>query len=188
MDWLSGRLRCEQRSGRAPLTRLVLAIYADRYAAPRSAGAAGSSVDRSVTASPAPPDLRLPGHSRVSPAEDVAPISMAVMVRFLVLYDKPQDAAAFDRHYREVHVPMAEKLPGLRRYTVSHNPAPIRVSAGDGTWSWVGARCESFPQRRHVRCRPQRRVDLEDGVIADGELLSEQQMMRSYLGRHPPAL
>jgi hypothetical protein len=31
MDWLSGRLRCEQRSGRAPLTRLVLAIYADRY-------------------------------------------------------------------------------------------------------------------------------------------------------------
>ncbi len=81
-----------------------------------------------MTARPAPPDLRLPGHSRVSPAEDVAPISMAVMVRFLVLYDKPQDAAAFDRHYREVHVPMAEKLPGLRRYTVSHNPAPIRVS------------------------------------------------------------
>lgn len=48
------------------------------------------------------------------------------MVRFLVLYDEPQDAEAFDRHYREVHIPLARKLPGLRRYTISRQPAPIR--------------------------------------------------------------
>jgi uncharacterized protein (TIGR02118 family) len=48
------------------------------------------------------------------------------MVRFLVLYDAPDDPEAFDRHYREVHIPLAKKLPGLRRYTISRNVAGIR--------------------------------------------------------------
>jgi uncharacterized protein (TIGR02118 family) len=48
------------------------------------------------------------------------------MVRFLVVYPQPTDAAAFDRHYFDVHVPLAKQLPGLRRYTVSRNTAPIR--------------------------------------------------------------
>ena len=48
------------------------------------------------------------------------------MVRFIVLYDQPEDAEAFDRHYREVHIPLAKKLPGLRRYTISRNARPVR--------------------------------------------------------------
>ena len=36
------------------------------------------------------------------------------MVRFIVLYDKPEDTEAFDRHYREIHIPLTKKLPGLR--------------------------------------------------------------------------
>jgi uncharacterized protein (TIGR02118 family) len=48
------------------------------------------------------------------------------MVRFIVLYDQPEDAGAFDRHYREVHIPLAKKLPGLRRYTISRNARPVR--------------------------------------------------------------
>jgi uncharacterized protein (TIGR02118 family) len=43
------------------------------------------------------------------------------MVRMLVLYGPPADPEAFDRHYREVHIPLAKKLPGLRQYTVSRN-------------------------------------------------------------------
>lgn len=43
-----------------------------------------------------------------------------------MLYSQPQDAEAFDRHYRNVHIPLAKKLPGLRRYTISRNPDPIR--------------------------------------------------------------
>jgi uncharacterized protein (TIGR02118 family) len=45
------------------------------------------------------------------------------MVRLLVLYNPPEDAAAFDKHYDEVHIPLAKKLPGLLRYTVSRNLA-----------------------------------------------------------------
>ena len=56
------------------------------------------------------------------------------MVRFLVLYDAPEDPEAFDRHYREVHIPLAKKLPGLRRYTVSRNVTGIR---GGGSYYLV---------------------------------------------------
>jgi uncharacterized protein (TIGR02118 family) len=51
---------------------------------------------------------------------------MRPMVRFLVLYNKPHDAEAFERHYREIHIPLAKKLPGLRRYTISRDTTPVR--------------------------------------------------------------
>jgi uncharacterized protein (TIGR02118 family) len=41
------------------------------------------------------------------------------MAKLLVLYNEPADAAAFDRHYFETHVPIANKIPGVRSYTVS---------------------------------------------------------------------
>jgi uncharacterized protein (TIGR02118 family) len=52
------------------------------------------------------------------------------MVRFLVLYDTPADPEAFDRHYREIHIPLAKQLPGLRRYTISRNHQPVRGDRG----------------------------------------------------------
>jgi uncharacterized protein (TIGR02118 family) len=45
------------------------------------------------------------------------------MMRLMVLYGRPDDTEAFDRHYREVHIPLAKKLPGLRAYTVSQGVA-----------------------------------------------------------------
>jgi len=46
--------------------------------------------------------------------------------RFLAVYDTPADPGAFDRHYREVHVPLGLRLPGLRRYTVARDIAALR--------------------------------------------------------------
>jgi len=48
------------------------------------------------------------------------------MVKFLVLYNTPEDLAAFDRHYHDVHIPLAKKLPGLRRYTIGRQARSIR--------------------------------------------------------------
>ena len=45
---------------------------------------------------------------------------------FLAAYEAPTDVAAFDRHYVEVHVPLARRLPGLRRYTVGRDVAAVR--------------------------------------------------------------
>jgi uncharacterized protein (TIGR02118 family) len=41
------------------------------------------------------------------------------MARLLVMYKTPRDAAAFDRHYAEKHIPLAKKIPGVRKYEVS---------------------------------------------------------------------
>jgi uncharacterized protein (TIGR02118 family) len=41
--------------------------------------------------------------------------------RFLALYETPADPEAFDRHYRQVHIPLLRQLPGLRRYSVSQD-------------------------------------------------------------------
>lgn len=45
------------------------------------------------------------------------------MYQLTALYNHPEDAAAFDRHYDDVHAPIAAKIPGLQRYTVSR-PGP----------------------------------------------------------------
>jgi len=47
------------------------------------------------------------------------------MVRFLVLYETPEDPAAFDKHYNEIHIPLVRQLPGLVSYTVSRNLAAL---------------------------------------------------------------
>jgi uncharacterized protein (TIGR02118 family) len=46
----------------------------------------------------------------------------------LVLYHPPKDTAAFDAYYQSTHVPIAKKLPGLRRYSLSREVA----AAGGG--------------------------------------------------------
>jgi uncharacterized protein (TIGR02118 family) len=55
---------------------------------------------------------------RGAPTED-GTIKMAQLV---VMYKTPQDAAAFDRHYFEKHVPLAKKIPGVKKYDVSQGP------------------------------------------------------------------
>jgi len=44
------------------------------------------------------------------------------MASLVVLYKTPIDAAAFDKYYAETHIGLAKKLPGLRKYEVSHGP------------------------------------------------------------------
>ena len=48
------------------------------------------------------------------------------MVRFLVLYPTPDDVEAFERHYTEVHIPLAKKLPALRSYNVARDVRAVR--------------------------------------------------------------
>jgi uncharacterized protein (TIGR02118 family) len=38
------------------------------------------------------------------------------MVKLIVAYGPPTDADAFDQHYESTHRPLAEKIPGLRRF------------------------------------------------------------------------
>ena len=51
------------------------------------------------------------------------------MARIMVLYKTPKDTATFDKYYFETHVPIAKKLPGLRKFEV--NQGGVGSPAGD---------------------------------------------------------
>ena len=41
------------------------------------------------------------------------------MVKLVALYLRPEDPEAFDRHYFQTHLPLAGRMPGLRRAEVA---------------------------------------------------------------------
>src|SRR4026209_1651767 len=57
------------------------------------------------------------------------------MPRLIALYNVPEDADAFDAHYRDIHTPIVERYPNLRnlRLTkpvgVAGRPAPFHLMA-----------------------------------------------------------
>jgi uncharacterized protein (TIGR02118 family) len=59
------------------------------------------------------------------------------MYRLTVLYGHPDDPAEFDRYYREVHLPLARKMKGLKGWTigkcesaVADEPPPFYLIVG----------------------------------------------------------
>lgn len=44
------------------------------------------------------------------------------MAKLVALYKKPTDVTAFNTHYFSIQVPLAKKIPGLRRYEISTGP------------------------------------------------------------------
>ena len=47
--------------------------------------------------------------------------------RLVVSYGQPDDPAAFDAYYRDTHIPLATKMPGLVRYAIG-SPQPLDPS------------------------------------------------------------
>lgn len=37
------------------------------------------------------------------------------MVKLIALYRKPADVEAFEQHYAQIHIPLVEKIPGIRK-------------------------------------------------------------------------
>ncbi|MCL6670422.1 EthD family reductase [Streptomyces panaciradicis] len=94
--------------------------------------------------------------------------------RFLALYDTPADPAAFERHYREVHLPLAHKLPGLRRYTVGTGLTAVR---GGTPYYLVGLlEWDSLDELRAAFASPEGRA-----CAADSERLQEFTAVRSMV-------
>ena len=47
------------------------------------------------------------------------PTTPESMAKLIVFYRTPRDPAEFDRYYAQVHIPLAKKIPGLRRLEVT---------------------------------------------------------------------
>jgi uncharacterized protein (TIGR02118 family) len=41
------------------------------------------------------------------------------------MYDTPCNVEAIERHYNDVHIPLARQYPGLRRYTRTYEPVAV---------------------------------------------------------------
>lgn len=59
------------------------------------------------------------------------------MARLVVLYKKPTDPAAFDHYYSETHIPLAKRMPGLRKYDLSKGP--VATPAGPSEFHLVAS-------------------------------------------------
>lgn len=44
------------------------------------------------------------------------------MAKMTVIYNTPKDIEFFEKHYFEVHVPLAKQLPGLIKYEINESP------------------------------------------------------------------
>jgi uncharacterized protein (TIGR02118 family) len=55
------------------------------------------------------------------------------MAQVVVMYKTPRDTAAFDKHYADKHIPLAKKIPGLKKYEISKGPV---VTPGGGASSY----------------------------------------------------
>jgi uncharacterized protein (TIGR02118 family) len=57
------------------------------------------------------------------------------MAEVVVMYRTPKDATAFDKHYSEKHIPIAKKIPGLRKYAISQGP--VATPAGPSAFHLI---------------------------------------------------
>ena len=53
------------------------------------------------------------------------------MAQLIVLYKTPKDPDAFNTYYFEKHIPVAKKVPGLRKYEVSQGPVATPAGPSD---------------------------------------------------------
>jgi uncharacterized protein (TIGR02118 family) len=53
------------------------------------------------------------------------------MAGMVVIYKKPADVKAFEKHYFETHIPLAKKIPGLRKYEISRGSVTIVAGPPD---------------------------------------------------------
>jgi uncharacterized protein (TIGR02118 family) len=86
------------------------------------------------------------------------------MARMVVIYKTPDDTAAFDRHYFDVHIPLAKKLPGIISYEVSERPIVQLAGASDTyligtlTFDSLDAIKAAFASDIGIECAADRRI------------------------------
>jgi uncharacterized protein (TIGR02118 family) len=74
------------------------------------------------------------------------------VVRLIALYSQPEDPAAFDAHYRDVHAPIVQRYPNL---------VSTRLTKADG----IGGRPAAYYLMAEMSFAS--RADLDDALASD---------------------
>ena len=95
------------------------------------------------------------------------------MAKLVALYKKPQDTAAFDRHYSSIHLPLARKIPNMLSFEISIGA--VASAAGDSPYHLVAIlEFESLESIQHALGTPEGQAtaaDLDNFAQAGVELL-----------------
>lgn len=54
--------------------------------------------------------------------------------KLVVMYPKPKDPDHFDRYFRDTHLPLVQKMPGLRSASFGRSSGP---DGGEGAYFWI---------------------------------------------------
>lgn len=70
------------------------------------------------------------------------------MVKMTAIYQTPNDIVFFERHYFEVHIPLAKQLPGLIKYEI--NSGSINSTTGHQSYRIANLYFESMEALRNA--------------------------------------
>jgi uncharacterized protein (TIGR02118 family) len=96
-----------------------------------------------------------------------------VTARFVAMYETPADPEEFDRHYHQVHIPLARRLPGLRRYTIGRDVTAVR---GAPYYMLAELEWDTLDELRTAFASPEGRA-----TAADAARLQELATVRSII-------
>jgi uncharacterized protein (TIGR02118 family) len=83
------------------------------------------------------------------------------MYRLTVLYGHPEDAAEFDRYYREVHLPIARQMKGLRGWTIG-KCEPADAGSTAPYYLIVGLYTETSAEMQAMLASPEGQAAVDD--------------------------
>ena len=110
---------------------------------------------------------------------------MTTTARLLVLWDTPTNPDYFERHYREVHIPLVRKLPGVRRYTLSRNAMAVR---GDTYYRVAELDFDDMAALQEAFGSPAGQAAADVATLASGAGVRVRNMIYELEGRLGPCL
>ena len=83
------------------------------------------------------------------------------MVRLTVLYGHPTDPEAFDRYYRDFHIPIAKQMKGLKGWTIGKGQS---ATAGEASpyYMIVGLYAETRDEMEAILASPEGQAAVAD--------------------------
>lgn len=92
-----------------------------------------------------------------------------------VIYKTPKDKEAFEKHYFEVHVPLAKQLPGLVKYEINDGEL-ISTTGHSDTYRIANLYFESLESMMDAF-----RSDIGKQCAADRKILASDEQVQIYL-------
>ena len=96
------------------------------------------------------------------------------MAKMTAIYKTPKDIESFERHYFDVHVPLAKQLPGLIKYEISD--AEIASTTGHTAYRIANLYFESVEAMMNAF-----RSEIGQKCAADRKILADNEEVQIYL-------